>query len=42
MSEDTKWVVRSHKSKVRKYNGQNKKDSREIHLAKNTTQKTKD
>jgi len=39
MFEDTKWVIGSHKSIERQYNGQNKKDKQ---WSTNITQKTED
>ena len=39
-SEDTKGVIRSHKSKARQYNNQQKKDKRTNNELQSTTQKT--
>ena len=40
--EDTKGIIRIHKSKDRQHNGQKKKDKRTNNDLQNTTQKTKD
>ena len=40
--EDTKGVIRSHKSKDRQYNGRKKNDKRTNNDLQNITQKTKD
>ena len=42
MFEDTKRVIRSHKSKDRQYNGQMKKYKRTNNDLQNITKKTKD
>ena len=37
--EDTKWLIRYHKSKYRQYNGQKKKDRKTNNRLQNTTQR---